>query len=448
MMSNSEAVPSVVIEKPRVLFVDDEQAILNSLKRLSRSCDWQVDFALSGDEALELAEQHSYDVVVSDMRMPEMSGADFLFHMKTRYPDTVRILLTGYSDISALERVVNESGVHNYLTKPWNEFMLQEVVENGFKYAETERERQRLETLTQHQNAKLGKLALLLDKQLKEATIETKQALSILGSQQESAKQNAMSSLSIVTQILDWKEGRDQGHSRFVEQYAVKLAEKLELKENQIELIRIASMVHRIGMLGLPDNIRTKAPYSFNKEEVALYKKYPIWSEVALVNNQDLKDVGKVVRHHQEYVNGQGFPDGLIDKEIPVESKIIGLVGDFYDVYNGRKVNHLSGVEAAKTYIEQWKGKHYDSTIVNAFWDVLGTFGKAEKPIATLTLEQLSIGLVIATDIIVENGLMLLKQGTTLTEENILRLKQYQEKHQCEMEVEIYILSSETNGGP
>ncbi len=453
-MDNLQQQPDV----PKILFVDDEEPVLSALKRFAKKRKWEADTANSGIQALIMAENTQYDLIVSDMRMPQMTGADLLLEMKNRHPDTLRILLTGYSDIDALERVVNESKIYNYVTKPWNDFVLQDAIENGFNFVKSERERKRLEDLTLLQNKKLSRLALLLDRQLKESNMETKQALSLLEIQQSVLKERnieneqalallanqenmlrraALDSLSIVTQILDWKEGREQGVTRFVEEYGQKIAKELCMNSHDAEQLRIASMLHRVGILGLPDELRTRPVFTFDKEERLLYERHPIWGEMALSSSVQLAPIARIIRHHQEYINGKGFPDQLIDNEIPLESKIICLVGDFIDAFNGRRVKGHSGMECAKSFIDEWAGKRYDSTLVSVFYEVLGDFGQEESKTKTIDISQLKEGQVLAQDIFANNGLLLLKKESIINFEQIERLQIHQKKFNDYMEIVI-----------
>src|SRR5688572_3801222 len=101
-----------------VLCVDDESNILNALRRLLRPRGYRVLTAESGAEGLNLIDGERVDLVLSDMRMPEMDGANFLQQVKARSPDTVRILLTGYADLASTVAAVNNGGIYRYIAKP------------------------------------------------------------------------------------------------------------------------------------------------------------------------------------------------------------------------------------------------------------------------------------------------------------------------------------------
>ncbi|MES2115687.1 MAG: response regulator, partial [Pseudomonadota bacterium] len=104
-----------------VLFVDDEPNILSALRRLFRPRGYRVLTAESGAEGLEVLEREPVDLVISDMRMPEMDGARFLAQVRQRWPGVLRLLLTGYSDIQSIQDAINCGEIYRYITKPWDD---------------------------------------------------------------------------------------------------------------------------------------------------------------------------------------------------------------------------------------------------------------------------------------------------------------------------------------
>ncbi len=115
-------------EEPRVLFVDDEELVVQSLKTALWKSAFKVETANSAREALAMLDRHVFDVIVSDERMPGMSGADLLAKVRRRFPKTVRIIFTGYSDRKATVRAINEGEVFRYLSKPCKLSDLQEAL--------------------------------------------------------------------------------------------------------------------------------------------------------------------------------------------------------------------------------------------------------------------------------------------------------------------------------
>jgi DNA-binding NtrC family response regulator len=127
-MDTSVMAPKTVTGKGRILCVDDEPAILRSLQWLLRR-RFEVSVAPGGAEALALLRDGDFDVVVSDQRMPGMSGAELLREVRRLSPRSMRILLTGYSDIQAILRSVNEGEVFRFIHKPWDVNELPEVID-------------------------------------------------------------------------------------------------------------------------------------------------------------------------------------------------------------------------------------------------------------------------------------------------------------------------------
>lgn len=121
-MSNNGAA-----EKHSLLLVDDEPEILFSLQGLLRR-EFNLFIAESGAQALEVLQQHPIHVVMSDQRMPEMTGVELMRRVKVEYPDAIRMIFTGYADIKAVVDAINNGGLFRYITKPWDPDELMDVL--------------------------------------------------------------------------------------------------------------------------------------------------------------------------------------------------------------------------------------------------------------------------------------------------------------------------------
>ncbi|MCX2480328.1 response regulator [Pedobacter sp. MC2016-15] len=123
-------------DKITILYVDDEENNLFSFKATFR-IKYQVLIAISGEEALKILEAKKVHVIITDQRMPEMTGVDFLEKVLEKFPDPMRILLTGYADMNAVVDAVNKGKIFHYLAKPWNEEELDMTIKRAYdKYLE------------------------------------------------------------------------------------------------------------------------------------------------------------------------------------------------------------------------------------------------------------------------------------------------------------------------
>lgn len=431
---------------PVVMFVDDEPPVLKAMQRLARNYDWQVMTAQSGGEAIALMKNTVVDVVVSDMRMPGMSGDVFLSKVKDEFPDTLRILLTGHADVKSLENAINNAGIYNYINKPWDDHVLADVINGALRLQASERERFRLEELTRKQNRQLGRLALSLDKTVKERTIEIEQALTLLTITHEQSKSNFTNALAVVTHLLDWSEGRANNHCRFVSEWSAKVAKALNYSKDDCELAQTAGLLHDIGLMALPENIRRKPVFDLNAEELEDYKQHPMFGEIALSAAPNLDALVKVVKQHHEHLDGSGFPDGLEEPAIHPVAKIIAVVADYHDLFHGMLIKHCLGACEAKRYLQKHKNSFYSPEVVETFLALLGDSYQQQVHRFKASLAQLKPGMRLDEDLFANNKLLLLTQGTEITQNMIDRLAGYEHKFSCRFEVMVQAINEASAG--
>ena len=413
--------------KPLLLFVDDEKPILDALTRFCRARGWNTLKASSGAEGLELLDKNRVDVIVSDMRMPQMNGAEFLGQALQKQPAAVRILLTGYADINAVADAINAAKIYNYMQKPWDDTVLNELLESAIRTKRQEDERLRLQVLTRHQNKKLKELAGDLDRKVKERTIETEQAMSLLLNTHKELEQNFKDSLEILAHIIEWREGKHSNHSRLVAKISVGIGKQMQLSSEDINDLYTAGLLHDIGMLSLPDQVRQKAVDELSEKELAVYKKHSVIGEAALANAPGLQKASRLIRLHHERIDGKGFPNGLSGDLLPTGARILSVVSDFHDLEHGRLVKSINGSEAAMVYLQEQGGKRYDARVVEALIGMLQENPNSRRqPVVNANTQDLVPGMTLADDLISESGLLLLAKGVELHEKNIAKLRQFE----------------------
>ncbi|MFQ5861555.1 MAG: response regulator [Candidatus Brocadiales bacterium] len=146
-------------KKYTIMIVDDDEQVLGSLERTFTRLGYNVLTARSGQEGLDILRNENVELIISDIRMPVMSGVGFLEKTKEIAPDAVRIAITGYADIRAAADAINNVDVFKFILKPWDRYHLEKVVRQGLEYYDTVHENKRLHMLLLEQNKELAKKA-------------------------------------------------------------------------------------------------------------------------------------------------------------------------------------------------------------------------------------------------------------------------------------------------
>jgi diguanylate cyclase (GGDEF)-like protein len=185
MLAEGKCLPGHLLAGERaertLMLVDDEANVLSSLRRLLRQEGYRILTAGSGEEALEILATQPADVVVSDQRMPGMSGAEFLSRVRDIYPDTVRLVLSGFSDLEALTDAINQGSIYKFIAKPWDDEALRRVLRDAFHARELVGESQRLGMELQRSNAELERLNQEMQRALEERTEQNSHKQTVLG---------------------------------------------------------------------------------------------------------------------------------------------------------------------------------------------------------------------------------------------------------------------------
>ena len=231
MMPAPSAAPSAASAPTfTLLCVDDEANILSSLRRLFRPHGYKVLVAGSGAEGLELLAGEHVDLIISDMRMPGMDGAAFLAEARKRYPQTVRLLLTGYADMESTIAAINSGQIARYIAKPWNDQDLTLLVHDALERRALLRENARLDAVTRAQNEELRALNAGLEAKVAERTAALSAAL---GRADEAHRQLRQSFTAMVRVFSELSEAgtASAGHGRRVAELARSIARQLQLDD-------------------------------------------------------------------------------------------------------------------------------------------------------------------------------------------------------------------------
>jgi len=418
-MSNKEVnIPKLI------LFVDDEENVLRSLKRLFVSQEYEVLTALSGGEGLAILKDIEVPVIVSDQRMPVMTGAEFLEKSRPLSPDAVRIILTGYADVEAAIGAINRGGAYRYVSKPWNDSDLLRVIKDAFEKYRLVRENQYLTELTTKQNEELKKWSVELELYVQQHTIDLTKQNKEQKKLNLKLKKNVSEILRSLSSLIELRNGSTRNHSNNVAILSTAIAEEIGLTAPEIEMISTASQLHDIGMIGAPDIVLLKNVGELSPDEMTEYVKHPVRGQAAIDCIEDFRGPGILIRHHHEWYNGRGFPDGLKGDNIPMGARIIAIADRFERILH----DEMQDIDSALAKVKSMLATQFDATLYTPLEKTARElFRSIERDTDSIEVElktkDLAPGMVISRDVITGTGLLLLRKGTVLSDKNIETLK-------------------------
>lgn len=421
----------------RILCVDDEANILSSLRRLLRPHGYQIFVANSAAEALQLLQQQTVDMVISDMRMPEMNGAEFLQQVRQNWPDTIRLLLTGYADIQSIIEAINQGEIYRYITKPWDDNDILLIIRQALERQQLQAEKRRLEALTQQQNLALRELNANLEQKVAERTADLQKAHQALLHANEKLKTSFLTSIKVFSSVVDLRGSHLSGHSRRIADMARKIGKYLKLDARSLQDIFVAGLLADLGKLSLSDDI-IKLPLSqMTPQQLAEFYKHALRAEQLLIPLPDLNVAASIIKSQHERFDGQGFPQRISASQIPLGARILTVASD-YDAlqHGGIMPKHLHADEAAR-YILHGAGSRYDPVVVQAFEAVI--LGKLSEDLTQdIEFKNLQTGMVLAADLTTREGLLILPADFVLDQHMIERLRIFAEAQNQPVLAKIY----------
>ncbi|HPC74091.1 MAG TPA: response regulator [Syntrophales bacterium] len=427
-----------------ILLVDDEESIAKALQRLFRREHYDIRAAHGGEEALRVLQDTDtpFSLIVSDQRMPGMSGVEFLERAKILSPLSIRILLTGYSDVNAIVDAVNRGQIHRYMTKPWNDEEMLLVVRQSIEQYELVTENLRLQELTRRQNDELTELNRTLEKKVEERSREIlikNEELTRLNRDLEANLYNAVKAFS---SLVERYSPALAGHGRRVAHLSREIAKAMQLPEKEVVQIEIAALLHDFGKLSFPQKMMDCRKDQWTAEERRLYQQHPLFGQETVHFISRLDHVGLLIRSHHERYDGQGFPDRLSEEEIPVGSRIVA-VADAYDritnlridpdgsvksirLSEGRLLDEELYRKAAAVHLRRESFLSFDPDVVKLFLNLLrdrGTYREDRK----VSVQDIVPGMVLARPLYSTGGRFLLPAETVLTENFIRKIRSIHE---------------------
>lgn len=420
-----------------ILLVDDEQSILNALKRIFRKRDFDVRTALGGQEALAMLEERKADVIISDMRMPEMDGAEFLARAREQYPLTERILLTGFSDIASTVKAINDGGIFGYISKPWDNEQVLSLVDSAMERRKKntlknralhsyKRKQEALSLDVERKEREMAQNAAFVDfahKQLEARQAEQNKQLEWTEQVVDQVHQELKDSYTVTEHVLiNLLDLRNKGQ-RIFGQHVVKvvdhLAEVLSFDGDNRSILLSAARLHGLGRIGLPDSILNQPLNKLSEDERLVYQAYPETGACTLMAIPTYQQVAEIVIQQKEYCDGSGFPRGLRKDEISLHAKVLTVSLDYVELRTGlatgARMSHEQAISVMQAHAPRY-GENLLPTLTTITLEVEGLESDTEIMLPVMSLRQ---GMVLQRDIVSESGVLLLRSGCVLSDSSI-----------------------------
>ncbi len=334
----------------RILVIDDEDVIRGLVAEILESGGHDVTSAESAERALDLLEVSDFDLVVSDVIMPGLSGLELLEAVRARRASLPVVLVTGAGTYDTLSQALTR-GAAGLVTKPFAHADLLAAASDALDRATRSRD------------------------ELRERLLAPTLA---------SALANAI-------------EARDEylhGHCERLASLAVRMAELLGLPPDEIETVRLGAILHDVGKIGIPDRVLLK-PGPLNAEERKIVETHPEIGDKLLEPLDLLEEARPIVRHHHERWDGDGYPDRLAGDAIPLGARIVA-VADSIEVMSARQLyKQPCTTEQVVTELREWQGAQWDPAIVELALGLIDSGELVLNPDGLHLLEQAPVELSI-----------------------------------------------------
>ncbi|RKZ33690.1 two-component system response regulator, partial [bacterium] len=304
---------SLPVEPATIVVVDDEQRIRKVLSLQLEKAGYNVISLDNGKQAMELVGQLEVDVVITDIRMPNVTGDQVLKYVKSHSPTIPVVMLTGVVDVETAVNIM-KAGAYDYLVKPVKREELLVTVHRAVQYRNIVLRNIRL----QEENIRYQRD---LEQKVRERTRELARALAHL-------REVHMDTVKILASAIEEKDPYMRGHSNRVRILAAEMARRLGYKEMEIERIEYGALLHDIGKIAIDQRILDK-PGPLTDEEHKIIQEHPIIGERIIAKVSFFADIAPMVRWHHERWDGLGYPDGIKSDNIPVPVRILNLVDAF-----------------------------------------------------------------------------------------------------------------------
>jgi putative nucleotidyltransferase with HDIG domain len=351
IMGSTSATSSMPVN--RVLIVDDEEAIRDVVAAMLGAQGYECSACSNGREAVETVQKKTFDLVLSDLVMPEMDGMAMLERLREFDPDLPVVMVTAMHDVStALEAI--RKGAYDYLLKPFDKnqlfFSVGRAIDHRRVILENREYQLSLEKLVEKRTSELRRTLV----QLEESYDQTLQALG---------------------RALDLKDAETQGHCERVTAFTIAIAKAMPVDPFLLPHIARAAFLHDIGKMAIPDRILLK-PGPLDDAEREVMRSHCEIGYKMLIQIPFLREAAEIVLSHQEFYDGTGYPRALRGDAIPMGARVFAVADALDAMTSDRPYRKALSITYAREEIQRCSGTQFDPEVVERFLAMDNTLWK------------------------------------------------------------------------
>ena len=340
-----------------LLVVDDDPMARRMLSRLLGSKGYTCETASDAPEALDALRRTAFSLVLSDVDMPGRSGMSLLEEVAATYPTTATVMVTAMDDANLAERAL-AMGAYGYVIKPFepNEILIN--VSNALRRRTLELENQAHRTR--------------LEERVKERTADLWTAVRDLERSQHELRNSQEETVFRLASAAEFRDDETGRHIQRMGAYCQLLAELHGEDAERARLMRLASEMHDLGKIGIPDNILLKAGPLTEEERILMQQHAAFGAKILEGSTSPLLQLAATIAAtHHERMDGRGYPNGLMGDELPLEGRM-AAIADVFDALTSNRVYRVAyPIGEAVEIMKQGRGTQFDAELLDLFLDAL-----------------------------------------------------------------------------
>ncbi|MCH6255252.1 response regulator [Puniceicoccaceae bacterium K14] len=398
-----------------ILLLDDDEIVLLAIKETLERENLSIFAFNKPADALQALENHTFAVIISDHRMPIMTGLEFLAECKRLQPNASRILITGVLTLSTVVEAVNKGEIFRFLAKPWIREELLATVDNAT---------QRFTLI--EANEKLRADTLELNEQLVTSNIELEQNLQVLKEKTTRLEQinqegdlHFRQSLETCLKIIEAFYPLLGQQTKAVITICKEISKSENIGESDKRTLTTCSWIYNLGRIHFPRELIAKSlakPDALEPSEIDALRQNPTYAQAIAKTVDDSTEVVETIRAHRERFDGRGFPDRLTRDSIPIPARLLAVAIAY--------VESNLPKEQALEFLVRESGKSLHPEAVRIFMKS-SNLAQLPKKVKEITLEELETGMILANNLFTPTGLLLVPEEKRLTPAMIAKIREH-----------------------